>query len=199
MRRRNRTWILPWKTMCGAGPPRPKPAAWRVFSSVLWRHLRMLIAIQEDCRGWKGSFTICDLLSGDCGATGRSPSDGNRDAGARDWVERHGVCSHEHDAVSGLPARPEERPAGLYPGAVSIRDRQHHLPRFRGLARSGALLSREWLSSGKRIFSLSYGEGRSVDASAFTVSTNTFGLLRVKPALGRDFVQRMKPREPHPS
>lgn len=31
----------------------------------------MLIAIQEDCRGWKGSFTICDLRYGDCGATGR--------------------------------------------------------------------------------------------------------------------------------
>src|SRR5579862_994944 len=41
---------------------------------------------------------------------------------------------------------------------------------------------------GEENITLSYGEGHSLDASAFTVSTDAFGLLRVKPALGRDFV-----------
>jgi putative ABC transport system permease protein len=36
---------------------------------------------------------------------------------------------------------------------------------------------------GEKGISLSYGEGRSLDASAFTISTNAFGLLGVKPTL----------------
>jgi predicted permease len=40
---------------------------------------------------------------------------------------------------------------------------------------------------GEENITLTFGKGRSLDASAFTMSANAFALLRVKPALGRDF------------
>jgi hypothetical protein len=148
---------------------------------------RTRIAIREVCRGWRCSFTTFDLPFGDCGATGFTLT------AIATLALTIGLNVTVFTVVSAMLFRgfplvqrndrlvymQERYPAGMC--CASYTDFEAWRAQAHSFVDMGFI--------GGTPITFSDGNGRPMDMSTATVSTNTFGLLGVAPVLGRDFVR----------